>query len=221
MDEDKTHVYLMPGMAAGPNIFEYIKLPENKCILHYMEWIMPERNESLPQYVLRISAFITHKNPVLIGVSFGGILVQEISKLIKVKKLIIISSIKHKDELPRRMKWAKITGTYTLLPTKLAGHVDFLSKFLYGKNVNKRLELYKKYLSVNDNHYLKWVIKQTLCWEQTEWPVNIIHIHGDRDTVFPIKNIKNTITVKGGTHAMIIYKYKWFNENLPHLILEN
>jgi hypothetical protein len=56
-------------------------------------------------------------------------------------------------------------------------------------------------------------------WSQDEAIPNIIHIHGDRDPVFPIKNISNCITLKGGTHIMIINKYKWFNENLPKLIL--
>ena len=31
---------------------------------------------------------ITHKNPVLLGVSFGGILVQEIAKIIEVQKIL-------------------------------------------------------------------------------------------------------------------------------------
>jgi hypothetical protein len=37
--------------------------------------------------------------------------------------------------------------------------------------------------------------------------------------VFPHISKENCIIVKGGTHIMIINKYKWFNENLPKLIL--
>jgi len=33
MDHEIIHVYLMPGMAASPIIFEYIKLPENRQII--------------------------------------------------------------------------------------------------------------------------------------------------------------------------------------------
>ena len=43
---------------------------------------------------------------------------------------------------------------------------------------------------------------------------------GDDDMIFPIKNIKNCIILKGGTHIMIVTKYKWLNENLPKIILE-
>ena len=47
---------------------------------------------------------------------------------------------------------------------------------------------------------------------------DIIHIHGDNDHVFPINNIQNCITLKGGGHEMIILKAKWFNQNLIDLI---
>ena len=68
-------------------------------------------NETLKSYAKRMSILINDVNPVIRGVSFGGILVQEISKHIKVKKLIIISSVKSKVELSLSMKFAKKTGT--------------------------------------------------------------------------------------------------------------
>ena len=46
---------------------------------------------------------------------------------------------------------------------------------------------------------------------------NLIHIHGNKDIIFPIENINDCIVVEGGTHIMILNKYKWLNENLPKL----
>jgi hypothetical protein len=59
-----------------------------------------------------------------------------------------------------------------------------------------------------------------ICWDRTTIDSEVIHIHGDADEVFPAKNIKGFINVKGGTHAMILSKYRWFNTNLAKLILE-
>ena len=111
MSSKLIHVYLMPGMSANSLIFERIEFPSNFS-LHYLEWIDPRKDESLEEYAKRFSKLIIHKNPVFIGVSFGGVLVQEISKIIKHKKLIIISSIKCNDELPSHMKFGKITKSY-------------------------------------------------------------------------------------------------------------
>lgn len=221
MCQEVIHVYFMPGMAASPKIFEYIKLPQNQFKIHYLEWFIPLDKESLSDYALRLSKEIKHKNIVLLGVSFGGVLVQEISKHIKVKKLIIVSSVKSVHELPKRMLIAKKTKVYKLLPTQLASSIDGFAKYAFGNNVTKRLELYKTYLSVSDSKYLNWAIENMVCWSQERCNPEIIHIHGDQDAVFPIKNISNCITIKGGTHVMIINKYKWFNENLPKIILNN
>lgn len=221
MCQEVIHVYFMPGMAASPKIFEHIKLPENQFKIHYLEWIIPSKKESISDYALRLSKNIKHDNVVLLGVSFGGVLVQEINKHIKVRKLIIVSSVKSVNELPKRMLIAKKTKAYKLVPTQLASNIDFFAKYTLGTSVGKRLELYKMYLSVNDSRYLSWAIKNMVCWDQVNYNPEIIHIHGDNDSVFPIKNITNCITIKGGKHIMIINKYKWFNENLPKIILNN
>ena len=73
-------------------------------------------------------------------------------------------------------------------------------------------------MSVNDKIYLDWAVKQMVCWEQAKPMKDIIHIHGDKDNVFSIKNIKNCIVIPDGTHLMILNRFRWFNENLPQLI---
>ena len=53
---------------------------------------------------MRMCEDIQHKNPVLIGVSFGGVLAQEMSRFIDLKKVIIISSVKNTNELRLAVK---------------------------------------------------------------------------------------------------------------------
>ena len=219
MNQHIIHVYLMPGMAASPIIFEHIKLPEDQFKIHWLEWIMPKPKEALTAYAQRMAAKVVHENAVLLGVSFGGILVQEMGAYLKLRKLIIVSSVKTRYELPRRMRIARFTKAYRLAPTRLAQNVEALAKYTFGKTVKRRVELYKKYLSVNDKAYLDWAIEQVVCWDRELADENVLHIHGTNDAVFPIKYITNCKPIKGGTHIMIINKYKWFNENLPKLIL--
>ena len=213
-----THVYLMPGMAAAPSIFENILLPEESFRIHLLEWEIPDGDEDLQEYSRRMLNQIHHTNPVLIGVSFGGVIVQEIAKFIDVERLIIISSVKCSDELPPRMKFASRTGLFKLIPTGLADYVDYFEKIAIGDFLKKRAKLYKQYISITDKGYLNWAIKNMVNWKCDKPDEKIIHIHGDKDEVFPIKNIQDAIIVKGGTHIMIINRFRWFNENLPELI---
>lgn len=215
----KIPVYLMPGLAASAAIFERIALPEVTFEIVLLEWEIPLDQETLPDYAKRMTEKIKHPNPVLIGVSFGGILVQEMAAFIQVRKVIIISSVKSNLEFPRRMKIAKTTKAYKLIPMSLILNIENLAKFSFGTKVNQRLKLYEKFLSVRDIRYLDWAIEKVILWDRTVANKNVIHIHGDADDVFPIKYISDCIVVKGGTHIMILNKYKWLNANLPEIIL--
>jgi pimeloyl-ACP methyl ester carboxylesterase len=210
----------MPGMAASPKIFEFINLP-SPFVLHYLSWIEPKQNESLKSYALRLCQRIKHPNPILLGVSFGGVIVQEMAKHIHVSKVVIVSSVKSNKELPMPMKMAKKTNAHKLLPTKWINNLDALALFAFGKGIQKRIELYQKYLSERNPVYLSWAINALIFWDQNGIQDNIIHIHGEKDTVFPIKNLEQPFCKIKGGHAAIITNAKWFNMELPKLLLNS
>ena len=209
MKSAKTHIYFVPGLAASPKIFEYLQLPKEQFELHFLEWILPiSIEESVEDYSKRMAALVTHPNPVLLGVSFGGIMVQEMSKHLNTKKIILISSVKSKEELPNRLKAIQKSKIYKLFPIKSINNFEDYMGYAFGKVMEKRIKLYRKYLSIRDEKYLTWAIYNVLHWKQSIPLKNILHIHGNADQVFPIKHIKNCISIKNGTHVMIIYKAK-------------
>ena len=209
---------MMPGLAASSMVFENIKLDGKKYSLHRIDWIQPKKNESIKAYCVRLSKKIKHKNPILLGVSFGGIIAQELDKIIKVKKLIIVSSVKSHKEYPILYKIARDYQLNNALPF---GMFDNFIKFSLKLNINKlykRIDLAERYLTERNEIYLEWAVWSLLNWKQEKYRPDLIHIHGDKDKVFPIENISKCIKIKGGRHEMIILRAKWFNENLPSLI---
>ena len=188
--------------------------------MHFLEWKLPEKNESLENYAKRMVRDVKHENCVLIGVSLGGVIVQEMNKFLALKRLIIVSSVKTRKELPRRMRFSRVTGFYHLLPTFMVNYVEKLDFLPLGKFIKKRLKLYKRYMAVKNKAYLDWGFKKMIFWDR-ETPIEgIVHIHGEKDIVFPIKYIENCIVVPNGTHIMIINRYRWFNRNLPSIIVD-
>ncbi len=211
----KIPVYFIPGLAAGKEIFDFIRLPEQKYTKHYMEWLPPKfRKEKLEDYVLRMSKQINHENPILIGVSFGGIIAQEIAKIIPVRKIILISSVKDRSEFPKRLRWIKALKLYRLFPARAFQNIHNFNRFAFGKTLSRKAVLYNKYLNVRDEKYLRWAIYSVLSWNQKEAMPGIIHIHGSNDPIFPIKYIENPIVIKGGNHAIILTKAK----QISHII---
>jgi len=215
----KIPIYFVPGLAASITIFEYLKLSEDKYELYYLDWLIPtSQTESIADYAKRMCARIKHEKPVLIGVSFGGIMVQEMSKIIPTKKTIIISSVKSRNELPKRLKVARATRAYKLFPTKKIVNLENFAKYAFGESAKKRVDMYKKYLSMRDQNYLPWAIYNILHWQQESPLKNIIHIHGNNDGVFPIKYVKNCTIIDGGTHVMILNKASKISQLLNELI---
>ncbi len=206
---NKTPIYFVPGLAAGPEIFEHLELDTNKYELHFLKWFKPlALEESITNYAMRLCDEIKDENPVLVGVSFGGIMVQEMSKFIDTKKVIIISSVKQNSELPKRFHLARFTKAYKFFPTKIVANFEDYAKYFLGKSLKKRAKIYKKYLSIRSKTYLNWSIAKVVNWNQEKPSKNIIHIHGTKDQVFPIKNISDCIEIKNGTHVMILTKAK-------------
>ncbi|MCH2033452.1 MAG: alpha/beta hydrolase [Tenacibaculum sp.] len=203
----KTHLYFVPGLAANTKIFEYLTFDESLFEAHYLDWIIPlSIDERIESYASRMCELIEHKNPVLVGVSFGGVMVQEMSKIISCQKTIIISSIKSNKELPTRLKFAQKTKAYKLFPTKIVENFESYEHLFLGDYLKKRAELYKMYLSIRNATYLDWAIHNVLNWKQDTELEGIVHIHGNKDEIFPSKHIKNYIEVSNGTHIMILNK---------------
>lgn len=219
MNFEKTPVYFVPGMAAGSEIFRNIKLPE-KYEIHILEWLIPEKNESLKTYAERMANRIKEENSILIGVSFGGVVVQEMSFFLKLKKLIIISSVKSRNELPRRMKFASLTKAYKLIPTGLVLSAEDLTKFSIGPKTKKRLSIYQQYLHVRDKQYLDWALEKMVTWNRNEKLKDIFHIHGEKDSVFPIKYVDGCTIIEGGTHIMILNKGSEISQKLLEIFEE-
>lgn len=213
----KQAIYWMPGMAANSKIFENINLGNDYENI-FLEWHLPQKNQSLSSYVNELAQQIKYHDPILIGVSFGGVIVQELSKIINAKKVIIVSSIKSRSEMPKSFHMAQKTGLYKWLPTGLLSNLKMLDKIAVGNYLKQRIKLYQIFLERDEKEYLVWAIESILNWDSKDINTKIIHIHGTKDEVFPFENIKDCIKVVGGTHIMIINRFRWFNENLPRII---
>ena len=66
------------------------------------------------------------------------------------------------------MKFAKKTKSYKLLPVTWLNDFESLLAFVLGPKIKRKVNLYRKYLSVRDENYLKWAIKEMINWKQED-----------------------------------------------------
>jgi pimeloyl-ACP methyl ester carboxylesterase len=188
-------------MGADEKIFAKFQL--NGYELKHIPWLRPDNRETIESYARRMAAFIPEENPILLGVSFGGMVAIEIARQQQVQKLILVSSIKSTAELPRWMRIAGILRLNRLVPIhsyKMAGAIGNLR---LGVTNEEERKIVRDYRRSADPVYVKWAIGQVINWKNKWIPDQLIHIHGDRDHIFPVKKIKNVFVIKNATHMLI------------------
>lgn len=198
--------YLFSGLGADERVFGFLKLEfdQKRCI----KWASPKTGEGLIDYAKRIVEEQFDKEEaepvVLIGVSFGGIVATEVSKLVKTEKLILISSIKTRREIPLIYRIAGFLKLHVLIPATMLKSANFFTYFLFGVKEKERKQLLKTILKETDSRFLKWAMNEIVNWRNEIVPENTVHIHGTRDWILPFRCVKNVVEILGGGHLMII-----------------
>lgn len=210
--------YFISGMAADSRVFCHIRLPEGYEAVH-LEWIKPEKNESLASYAMRLAQRIDINEPfALIGLSFGGMLATEIAKQYKPAMTILISSIPVSSHLPGYFKVAAKLRLHKVVPiTLLKGAATMKRLFTRETNADKRLIL--QAIRESDASLIRWSMDAILNWNNDQAPEPCCHIHGTRDELLPIRYTKPTHTIKKGGHMLVLTDAAMVNEILTGALL--
>jgi pimeloyl-ACP methyl ester carboxylesterase len=210
------HLVFIPGLGADERMFNFINL--NGCTKQFIKWVKPEKNASFNTYLLKIKEQIKIGEPIiLIGVSLGGIVAMELRELIPVEKTIIISSVKTKAEVPFFFKLIRLLRINKIIsPTLMKKSALLIKPFIADTSNEKAMQLFKAMLYDTDNEFIKRSIQFVLDWKRSSYHnENLIHIHGTKDLVFPLKNINHCdFKIRGGAHDMIMSKPQEINKIL-------
>ena len=208
------HIYCISGFGADERVFSRLEFGEHP--IHFISWLTPLRKESIEQYAKRMSEKIQHENSILIGLSFGGMMSIEIAKIIKLHKIILISSVKTFHEIPWWMRFAGKVKLNKFLPMRSFGVIEPIENYNLGLENPDEFRLVREYRRNISKEYSDWAIQQILHW-RNEWRAeNCVHIHGGKDHIFPIRNIKADYIIADGGHFMIMNR----TENLKMMMKE-
>lgn len=197
-------IYLLSGLGADRRVFDFIDLSEFKP--HHIEWIEPFPKESIEDYARRLTKQISATNPVLIGVSFGGMMAVEIGKLITTEKIVLISSAKTSEDIPFLYKTIGLSRLHRLTPATLLKKVNVFTTWFFGVTNQGEKILLNEIINATDVKFLRWAIDQILNWKNKVELTNVISIHGTQDRLLPPR--KPEVLIQGGGHLMIVSRAK-------------
>jgi esterase/lipase len=146
----------------------------------------------------------------LLGVSFGGMLCTELSKIISPQKVFLISTSKLRKELPWFIRLMKHIPLHKLISETSHRKMAYQGRWLIGFGKAYIPEFLGMVDSMTDN-YFKHCIQIIVSWNNEELPQNAVHIHGNADNLLWYKYVSANYTIENGSHAMVLFQAEEVN----------
>ena len=198
------NIYLFSGLGADERLFQKLK-PIPGYTYVPVPYVHPASANTLADYAkLMISTYNFQTPCIFAGVSIGGMIAQEVAQIIKPEKLILISTIQFRNELPKLFKWANNGFVKALLNKPVLEIIAAVGDKFTIKSPEGR-ELFYAMLRDSNPAFMKFGAGVVMDWEPPKANVPVIRMHGTNDRVFPLSRIeeKGCKVINGGNHFMV------------------
>jgi hypothetical protein len=193
-------IYCISGMGADHRIFKNLSISNYQ--LCPIPWVPFDKQDTLPVYAQKISHQIPGISPIILGLSYGGMLATEIGKIRDTQKIFLLSSAKTSAQLPWGSSLSFTQKLIDMIPRRVFEKPSFIGPILAGaKNENERV-LLRTMMKDTPPGFIRWALKAVTGWNNTAYPPNIVQIHGTADKIIPYSNVHPDHSIKGGTHIM-------------------
>ena len=211
-----TPIYCISGIGADERIFKNLIVSNYEIIP--IHWPPFEQTDDIRTYARKISALIPGEKPIILGLSFGGMLAVEIGKIRATEKIFLVSSAKNSKELPKISHVPNAAKLLDMMPDMVFRSARFANFRLIGAKNKDEEKFLSTLLKDSMPGFVRWSLKAVVLWNNTDYPPNIIHIHGTADNIIPPTNVKPDYWVEGGTHIMVYNRSADVNRIISHCL---
>jgi len=207
-------LFLLSGLGTDKRIFDFLDLTGYN--VHHVVWTKPGDKQSLADYAKMILPQITKQKPILVGVSFGGMIALEIAKLIEVEKIILISSAKTSSAIPPYFKVMSMLKLQRLMPSSAIKRPNEILFWLFGIDREEHRNLLTSIMEATDEKFFSWAIETIPHWQHNAVIDRVVQIHGTKDRILSFQTAD--FTIKGGGHFMIVSRAKEISDIIKNVI---
>ena len=200
----KNNVYLFSGLGADERVFAHLKFPKSN--VRHIKWPAVTRETSTEVFLSKIKDQIkTKQDNVFFGVSFGGLIAQDMAAFLPVKTLIILSSLTTPAEMPRLYKSVIARLMLKITPNFILRKPNTFIDYMFSIKTNEGRNTLRDVIRDTDPAFLRWAIAYLQKWQKPkENQAKTVHrLHGSNDRIFPnIPFGAGTQIVSGGHFAV-------------------
>ncbi len=210
------NIYCISGLGVDERLFRKIEVPGFQLV--HLPWVVYDKHDTIKTYAAKMMAGISDENPIIMGVSFGGMIATEIAEMVNAKHVILLSSSKTKNELPLLYRIVGKSGLLHIAPIWLVKRVFFILYFVFGIKTKEDKKLLRSILKDTSNSFVRWSTIALTHWERTSYPNSITHIHGTSDKILYPFCVKPDYWIKNGGHLIILQNYQDVNNILDGIL---
>jgi pimeloyl-ACP methyl ester carboxylesterase len=206
-------VYLLPGVGCDARLFDRIQLGAHEVTK--LEWPEFTAGITLADIARALSGQVDKSRPhVLVGVSMGGMVAQELAVLTNPEKVVLISSWTGPQEWPFYVRAGAALGFPGLI-REWSMRMVWPLKRLIDRRSSEIDQLLWDMAVKQSARKLRLGTTAVLRWKGSTWKGRVIRIHGDKDIVTPLRFQVDHL-VKGGQHVMVLTRA----DEVSRLLLE-
>jgi pimeloyl-ACP methyl ester carboxylesterase len=176
-------VCLFPGMGLNAHYFAQLDFPWFCRVIH-IELLEPYCEENILAYGTRLIRTVPTDLPViLVGMSFGGVVAQEVAELVSPEAVFILSSIESAGDLPWFIKGAYRHRHSRVIPFEIVSKVVIKGRKLFRKRYG---HMYTE--ETLTPRFLSWSLNVIGAWRSPSITSYAVRIHGTGDRLLPCRN---------------------------------
>ena len=219
--QTKKIIYCFPGQGSDRRIFDSLTI-DTSFTIKIIEYETPGKNMSMKMFAKQLAEQIdTTQEFLLLGVSLGGMICTEIAELLMPEKIILISSVKNRNELPYRYQFQKKFPLYKLFPGSFLVAGAKTLQPIVEPDRKKNKNTFKLMLAEKKPLYMKRTIHMLVNWDRATNSKKIYHIHGNNDHTLPLKKIKSPdYIIDNGSHMMTLTRAREISEIINQIVKE-
>ncbi len=201
-------LYFISGLGADEKAFH--RLEDFGVPKIMVQWLDPIPKESLLNYCKRIiTQYGITQQDIIVGLSFGGLIAQQIAQILDQRFVILISSFRTKEDLRLLFKKGLQFRLYKLMPEIKFPLISEVVANVLNSGTTEGKPVLKAMLETTDMKLLKWsiekIFQQDIELGQEAIKYNLL---GNKDRVMKIWRNKTTHIIQGGSHFMVYDKAK-------------
>jgi pimeloyl-ACP methyl ester carboxylesterase len=199
-----TTIYLFPGQGADERLFSALKFDEGYKVVHIV-YPEPRDGETITSFAREIGKQIDQGNKyIFVGVSLGGMIISELAVTMKPERIILISSAKCRNELPRLYRLQGRLRINKLVPGNITRYGAILLQGIVEPDSWNNRDVFQDMVKKKSPAYFKRTVDMIVNWDRQIPIENVVHIHGSGDHTLPMRLVKPDHVIEGGSHMMVL-----------------